>query len=160
MKRRELLKAGTSAAVLTMLPWSTQARDVKSALTSSNLVYLSPIRANGSLSSCQAEVWYVMVGADVYVCTATGSWRAQAPRRGVVNTQLWVGDLGVWTRADYQSLPSIKGTASVESDAARIETALQLFGQKYASGWDTWGPRFRQGLKDGSRTLLRYQFAV
>ncbi len=160
MKRRQFLQAGASAAILSIVPWQTQAADVRSALLSSNLVYLSPIKSDGSLSSCQAEIWYVMQGTDLYVCTATSSWRAQAPRKGVTNTQFWVGDLGVWKRADYKSLPEIKGLASVETDDAKIETALQLFGQKYASGWGTWGPRFRRGLKDGSRTMLKYQLAV
>jgi len=160
MKRRDLLKAGASAAMLSMVPWQTQAADVRAGLMSSSLVYLSPIKPDGSLSSCQAEIWFVMLGTDLYVCTATSSWRAQAPRKGVTNTQFWVGDLGVWTRANYQSLPEVKGFASVETDEARVESALQLFGQKYASGWGTWGPRFRNGLKDGSRSMLRYQLAV
>lgn len=146
--------------MLSIIPWQTQAADVRSRLLNSKLVYLSPIKADGSLSSCQAEIWYVMQSADLYVCTATSSWRAQAPRKGLTETQFWVGDLGVWKRADYRSLPEIKGIASVETDDAKIESALQLFGRKYASGWRTWGPRFRRGLKDGSRTMLKYQLAV
>lgn len=67
MKRRDLLKAGVSAAVLSMLPWQTQAADVRAGLLSSNLVYLSPIKSDGSLSSCQAEIWFVMMGTDLYV---------------------------------------------------------------------------------------------
>lgn len=160
MKRRQLLQAGASATILSMIPWQTQAQDVRSALLSSDLVYLSPIKSDGSLSSCQAEIWYVMMGSELYVCTRTTSWRAQAPRKGLTDTHFWVGDLGVWKRADYQSLPTVNGIASVETDEQRIQAALQLFGQKYASGWGTWGPRFRNGLKDGSRTMLRYQLAV
>ncbi len=160
MKRRQFLKAGASAAVLSVLPWHTQAADVRAELLKSNLVYLSPIKADGSLSSCQAEIWFVMMGKDLYVCTASDSWRAQAAGKGVTNTQFWVGDLGVWKRADYKSLPEVTGISSIETNAESIEMALQLFGQKYASGWGTWGPRFRKGLKDGSRTMLRYQLAV
>lgn len=160
IKRRQLLQAGASAALLSVIPWRAQAEDVRSALLSSDLVYLSPIKSDGSLSSCQAEIWFVMMGKDLYVCTRTTSWRAQAPVKGLTDTQFWVGDLGVWKRANYQSLPVVKGEASIESDQQKVESALQLFGQKYASGWGTWGPRFRNGLKDGSRTMLKYQLAV
>ena len=98
-----------------------------------------------------------MIGADLFVCTATDSWRSRAPRQGISRAKLWVGDLGQWRRADYKSLPSIYGAASLVSDPAIIDKVLQRFGDKYASSWRTWGPIFRDGLTDGSRTLLRYR---
>ena len=164
MKRRNLLKAGFAVALPVCLPagfMHQQARGAmgsgaRSALTRSSLVYLTPIRKGGALSRCQAEVWYVMLGEDLYVCTATSSWRARAPRMGVTDTRLWVGDLGVWTRANYQALPSIDAVASVETDQADIEAALVSFSKKYAAEWGRWGPRFRKGLADGSRTMLKY----
>ena len=168
MKRRSFLGAGaafglTAATGGLLASFSLAAKaestEAKLALTNSNLVYLSPVKSNGKLSSCQAEVWYTMVGPDVYVCTATSSWRSQAPRAGLATTKLWVGDLGVWTRVDYQSLPSIMATGSVVDDSATIERALTQFGQKYSAEWGTWGPRFKNGLADGSRTLLRYQLS-
>ena len=38
-----------------------------------------------------------------------------------------------------------------------IGRALEAFGAKYADEWGSWGPRFRDGLADGSRVLLRYR---
>jgi hypothetical protein len=100
-----------------------------------------------------------MIGADVFVCTATSSWRSQAPRKGIANTKIWVGDLGNWRRADYKSLPTVNAVCSIESDATVIEAALNQFGRKYVSEWSRWGPRFRNGLADGSRTMLRYRLS-
>lgn len=161
MQRRTFLQAslGTLAAVHWpyALAAETESSPVEQALLDSDLVYLSPIKTDGSLSTCQAEIWFVMLDEDLYVCTRSGSWRAEAPAKGLTNTQFWVGDKGVWKRAKYQSLPKIKGIASIETDADTIESALEKFGQKYSSGWRTWGPKFREGLEDGSRTLLRYK---
>lgn len=156
LKRRSFL-ISCAATSLGGLSFRTEASDVLSALTESNLVYLSPVTSSGGLSSCQAEVWYVMLGADVLVCTASGSWRAQAPAKGLSNTRLWAGDRGVWRNGQYQSLPSTLVSASSESDPSVIEAALTQFGLKYAGDWDTWGQRFRSGLADGSRTMLRYR---
>ena len=38
-----------------------------------------------------------------------------------------------------------------------IEAALAAFGAKYPDEWDKWEPRFRKGLADGSRVLIRYR---
>ncbi|MGV0034254.1 MAG: hypothetical protein ACNYPE_04565 [Candidatus Azotimanducaceae bacterium WSBS_2022_MAG_OTU7] len=160
MQRRTLLQAGLASLTLAAIPFSLRANDANRALADSNLVYISPYRSDGSLSSCQAEVWYAMLGADVFVCTASSSWRAQAPLKGLSRTRLWVGDLGVWKNADYESLPAIVAQASIESDARALESALQQFGYKYSKEWGKWGPRFRKGLADGSRTMLRYTLSA
>lgn len=139
------------------LPASARASEANLALLDSNLVYLSPFRTDGSLSHCQAEVWYTMLGADVFVVTATESWRAQAPVKGLARTKLWIGDLGVWKRADYESLPTVVAEASIETNEKILEQVLQQFGYKYSREWGKWGPRFSQGLADGSRTMLRYR---
>lgn len=157
MQRRQFLSGSLAAAMLLAVPFRTRASEARIALTESNLIYLSPVKSSGELSSCQAEVWYAMLGPDIYVCTAADSWRARAARLGVNSTKIWVGDLGVWRRADYQSLPSVMATAGVETDQAKITAVLAQFGRKYATEWPTWGPRFKNGLADGSRTMLRYE---
>jgi hypothetical protein len=156
VQRRTFLQAGLASLTLATIPWSLRASETNLALSDSNLIYLSPYQSDGSLSHCQAEVWYAMLGADVFVCTASDSWRAQAPLKGLVRTQLWVGDLGVWKNADYQSLPTVVAEASIESDEKVLKSALQQFGYKYSREWGKWGPRFSRGLADGSRTMLRY----
>ena len=163
INRRSLLIGSVGSAALAALPFRVIAshhKSITSALGASSLVYLTPIKSDGKLSSCQAEVWYVMLGRDMYVCTATSSWRAQAPRRGLSKAKIWVGDLGNWRNADYKSLPEADATASIEADNDTLELVLGQFGLKYPAEWGTYGPRFRGGLADGSRTMLRYQLSA
>ena len=127
----------------------------------SDLIYVSPVRTNGSLSSCQAEVWFGAVGATLYVVTASDAWRARAVTRGLTSAQVWVGDVGVWDDADgrYRQLPGGIARASIVNDPAAQRPALDAMGRKYrASGWSTWGPRFDKGLADGSRVMIAYRF--
>ena len=72
---------------------------------------------------------------------------------------LWVGDVGQWQRSDgeYKNLPSLVASGGHVEDAAEQARVLQIFGSKYADEWGTWGPRFSNGLADGSRVMLRYQ---
>ncbi|MFT4676923.1 MAG: hypothetical protein ACJAX5_001085 [Patiriisocius sp.] len=128
-------------------------------LSSSELVYLTPIKSNGEESRCQAEIWFVYDGAAVYVCTRSESWRAQAPALSLASTRIWVGDLGQWqdTEGKYKSLPTMMAQASIEYDQQEHKRVLELFGDKYGLAWLAWGPRFRKGLADGSRTLIKYR---
>ena len=128
-------------------------------LAGTDLVYLTPLRSDGAESRCQAEVWFVAEGTDIWVVTATDAWRARAVRSGRTRARLWIGDLGVWTRAEgkYRELPSLDAEASLVTDAALHNHVLSLFGAKYPVSWVLWGPRFRKGLADGSRVMLCYK---
>jgi len=52
---------------------------------------------------------------------------------------------------------SCQAEATVVIDKSVEEKALQLLGDKYSMEWIVWGPRFRKGLADGSRVMLRYR---
>ncbi len=152
MKRRNLLQLGGAAVIAGLVPWRAQAEQ------ESHLIYLSPLKSNGALSSCQAEVWYVQSESDMYVVTASSAWRAEAVKRGLSRTHIWVGDVGMWKSSDgaYLKLPSLNAEGSLVDDPAAHARVLERFGTKYASEWGTWGPRFKNGLADGSRVMLRY----
>lgn len=159
-KRREVLKAtglGLMAGLAPRLAFASDA--LPEGVHSSDLIYLTPIKANGQESSCQSEIWFVTDGTDLFVCTGTESWRARAARKGVTRTRIWVGDLGNWQNTDgkYKDLPRLEATASVVDDKARQDEILDLFGDKYPMSWVVYGPRFRNGLADGSRTMIRYR---
>lgn len=158
--RRKFLMTTGSVAVVAGFPYLARAsQNLQSAMQDSDLIYLTPIKSNGEESSCQSEIWFVADGTDMYVCTATSSWRAQAPREGLDKARVWVGDVGVWTRSDgaYKDLPSVMTEVTVIDDKAIQEKALDLFGDKYPLQWIVYGPRFRNGLEEGTRTLLRYR---
>jgi hypothetical protein len=162
LSRRTLLAAGSAAAAWLVLPVRARASALseaaRAALGASPLVYVSPLKSDGSESACHAEVWFAADGDDALVVTASGRWRARAIEKGLDRARLWVGDLGVWARSGggFRTAPTYVAKASLERDAAAHERALALFGKKYPAEWGEWGPRFRAGLADGSRVLIRY----
>jgi len=158
MDRRYFLKTATALGGMGLVN-PTLANPIATGLRTSDLVYLSPIKSNGDESACQAEIWFAYDGASIYVCTDSESWRATAPTLGLAMTRIWVGDLGQWqdTEGQYKNLPALVAKASIESNREEQTRVLELFGDKYRISWLVWGRRFRKGLADGSRTMVKYQ---
>jgi hypothetical protein len=136
------------------LPEATRA-----ALGESPLIYLSPLKTDGAESACHGEVWFVRDGADLLVVTASDRWRALAVRRGLDRARIWVGDFGRWkrSRGRYKTGPTFLARGRFDADTSVAERALGAFGAKYPDEWEKWEPRFREGLADGSRVLIRYR---
>ena len=81
--RRRLLGAlglsvlgATPAAALARSEQTAAALDT--ALAESPLLYPSPLRSNGALSRCQAEVWFQALPGAAVVVTRSDAWRARA----------------------------------------------------------------------------------
>ena len=155
--RRTLLGTGVAAVVLAPLARGGDA--LRAAMAESPLIYLTPLKTGGAESRCQAEIWFALHEGSMCLVTLSDAWRTEAIRRGLNRARIWVGDVGNWKRAGgrYRNLPVVEATASIETDAARREQALATMGAKYADEWPTWGPRFRNGIADGSRVMLKYQ---
>lgn len=152
-----------TAVSLTALGWPLRARSesvagLTAALGKSQLTYISPLKSDGSESTCHGEVWFVKDGTDVLVVTAAERWRAVAVGQGLDRARLWVGDHGVWKQASkaWDKSPTTDARARLDRDGEAHARALVLFGEKYASSWGKWGPRFKNGLASGERVLLRY----
>jgi len=129
------------------------------ALSTSPLVYITPIKSNGEESRCKAEIWFAHDAGKVYVVTPPDAWRAEAVGKGLTRARLWVGDFGNWTQADgaFRQAPELMADAAIETDADVHARVLAEMGRKYAdTGWSRWGDRFREGLVDGSRVMVRY----
>ena len=148
------------ASLIPVLPLLAQERepDVYDKLRNSRLIYLTPLKSDGSESQCQGEVWFVYDGSDIFVNTQAEAWRVDAVRKGLTSARIWVGEFGVWTRSKevYKTAPSLVITGTIESDPSEWAKIYPGFGAKYSDEWATWGPRFKNGLEDGSRVLLRY----
>jgi hypothetical protein len=160
INRRTILGAGAGLAAVLLLPLRLFAQVIPTgAMQESKLIYLTPIRSDGSESACQAEVWFVADGSDMYVVTSSTSWRARAIAKGLTGARIWVGDLGQWqsTERKYRSLPQLDAVGSIVIEESEWTRVLELFGSKYSLYWLLWGPRFRNGLKDGSRQMFRYR---
>lgn len=157
ISRRILLKSTAAAALLPML--GRAQTSWRQAAEESSLIYLTPLQSSGAESSCQAEIWFASVEGNFYVVTEADAWRSQAIGKGLTRTRIWVGDVGMWKDSDgaYKSLPVLEASAAQETDTAVQEKVLEAMGGKYSGdGWDRWGPRFRTGLAEGSRVMLRY----
>ena len=162
LTRRRVLVAGTSMVVAAGFAGRVHSADdaaLQSGMDESELIYITPIRSDGKESRCQAEVWFVHHQSDLYVVTADDAWRAQAIGKGLTRTRIWVGDVGAWgdSEGTYRSLPQVEAVASQIADAETQNSVLDAMGGKYSVEWFVWGPRFRNGLADGSRVMLRYQ---
>jgi len=167
LSRRGFLHALTVAAATLLLPPGRLRADqafalpdaTRAALEKSRLIYLSPLRSDGTESECHGEVWYAQDGADLLVVTATDRWKALAVRRGLDRARIWVGDFGQWKKSDgrFKTGPSFLVKARFDAGDSVIEAALAAFGAKYSDEWGKWEPRFRKGLADGSRVLIRYR---
>ena len=159
MNRRAHLKGlGTLAAGAALFGAGRASAALPPGADSSRLIYITPLKRDGSESTCQGEVWFMRDGDDLFVVTATEAWRARAITTGQDVAKIWVGDVGVWTRnPEYVELPSLMARASFVTDPAQHASLLDKFGAKYSDEWPVWGPRWKTGLADGSRVLIRYQ---
>ena len=159
LSRRQLMIRGSAALLALSSPPLFAASDsVRAALAKSQLIYLTPLHGDGRESTCQGEVWYVEHDGDLFVSTRAEAWRSRAISNGRARTRIWIGEFGPWRSADgaYRSAPQVQALGSHETDAAVHGQVLEKFGNKYAAEWDKWGPRFHDGLADGSRVMLRY----
>lgn len=156
LNRRRIL---VGAAVVPLLATTRVWGEAPGALSTSSLVYVTPLKSDGEESRCKAEVWFAHEGGSVFVVTAATAWRARAIAKGLTQARLWVGDYGVWRDSGdaFRQAPERMATAGLVTDADVQAQVLQTMGQKYADdGWDNWGPRFKTGLADGTRAMIRY----
>ncbi len=153
-------QAVIGASLTPILPLFGQVADAtKEALTNSRLIYMTPIKSDGAESTCKGEVWFMYDGdSQIFVVTQYEAWRANAIRQGLTSARIWVGEFGIWTRAgdSYRSAPELMLEGSIEDDVEAQDAALAKMGTKYSDEWGVWGPRFREGLRDDSRVMLRY----
>jgi len=170
LSRRDFLASSAAVATTLLLPQRLLAEPdasdatrlseaARSAASKSPLIYVTPLKRDGSESRCHAEVWFAVDGNDLLVVTDPKRWRAAAIAKGLDQARIWIGDYGVWKHAEgrFREAPSFVATASLDSDRDAHARALVTLGKKYSDEWSKWGPRFEQGLASGKRVMIRYQ---
>ncbi len=163
--RRQLIVGGGALLVGATLAPRLRAQDgvtlsetARSALERSRLVYVSPLRPDGSESSCHGEVWFFVDGGDVVVGTDRKRWKVRAVEKGWDQARIWVGDFGPVGKAGnrYRDAPQFDGRAWLDADPATFARLMESFAERYSEEWGKWGPRFQQSYDDGPRVLIRY----
>ncbi len=120
---------------------------MEQALAASPYVYVATERKGGGFGS-PAEIWFMWDQGAVWVASPATTWRAKRIRAGRPKAQIAVG-----TRTG----PTFTATGSFVRDPAAYQRLFASFAKKYPDGWPKYEARFREGLKDGSRVLMRYE---
>lgn len=128
-------------------------------LSTSSLIYLTPIKSDGEESKCKGEIWFAFHEKEIYVVTPSEAWRAKAIGKDLTEARIWVGEFGNWRQANeaFRKAPELMATGSIVEDKEVHQEVLKVMGEKYSDGWDTWGPRFKSALEDGSRVMIKYK---
>ncbi|MGE0682015.1 MAG: hypothetical protein AB7P69_14090 [Candidatus Binatia bacterium] len=116
------------------------------ALDSSKYVYIQSTRADGSLGK-PAEIWFMHHEGAVWVCSPTTTYRVKRIQAGKTEAKIAIG------KPDG---PSFKAKGSVVKDAEVNKALYESFAKKYADGWSSYEKQFKEGLANGSRTLVKY----
>ena len=88
--RRTFLAGAAGLALVPWLPRRARAalsEDARKALAKSGFVYVSPLRSDGSESTCHAEVWFAWLDGKVVLITAADRWKARSVAGGSVRTR-------------------------------------------------------------------------
>jgi hypothetical protein len=166
MDRREFL-LGSAALALGSLAWPLRRAAADDALPTALLeesvfVYISPLRTDGSESTCHGEVWYGWLDGAVVVNTAPTTWKSRALAKGLDRARIWVGDHGRWKQMlgrneEFRKAPHFDTRVeSVKGDSALLERLLAQYERKYPKEIASWRGKMRDGYASGDRLLLRY----
>jgi hypothetical protein len=120
---------------------------VEHALASSPYVYVATERKDGTYGA-PAEIWFMWEDGAVWVASPPTSWRAKRIR---------AGRRKAWIAVGRKDGPRFVAEGAFVRDPAVYEKLFATFARKYPDGWPKYETRFREGLKDGSRVLMRYR---
>ncbi len=134
---------------------------LRTALDESGFVYVSPLKSDGSESTCHGEVWFGHLDGAVLLITAATTWKARALASGLDRARIWVGDHGRWKRLlgsneEFRKAASFEARAEVVKDDALLDRLLARYEEKYPDEIGSWRDKMRSGYLDGSRVLIRY----
>lgn len=158
--RRQLTLGLLTVPILASVSRSVHAESqLPEELSTSKLIYLTPIKSDGEESACKAEIWFAYVDQEIYLVTPKDAWRAEAIQKDLTEARIWVGDFGNWKRAKgaFREAPELMATGSIIDDKEKQAKVLEQMGKKYSDEWSTWGPRFKSALADGSRVMIKYK---
>ena len=120
--------------------------DVRDKLASSTYVYISTQRKDGSFGK-PAEIWYMWHDGAVWVGTPPTTWRVKRITHHRPNAKIAVG------KPDGPSFDAVGSVVKDDKVAAKL---FETYAKKYPDRWPGYEEKFRTGMKDGSRVLVKY----
>ncbi len=119
---------------------------VRDQLASATYVYIATQRKDGTFGK-PAEIWFMWHDGAVWVGTPPTTWRVKRIKHKRPNAKIAVG------KADG---PSFEAVGSIVKDAKVADLLRETYAKKYPDRWPGFAEKFKEGLKDGSRVLVRY----
>jgi hypothetical protein len=119
---------------------------VRDQLASATYVYIATQRKDGSFGK-PAEIWFMWHEGAVWVGTPPTTWRVKRIKHKRPNAKIAVG------KADG---PSFEAVGSIVKDTKIADLLCETYAKKYPDRWPGYAEKFKQGLKDGSRVLVKY----
>jgi len=139
------------ACALGFLAYATPARalspELEAALEKATYVYIATNRKDDSYGA-PAEIWFMYHEGAVWVASPTTTWRVRRIRAGRPKARIAVGSVDG---------PTFAATGSIVTDPALHNVMFRTFASRYPQGWPEYEDRFRKGLADGTRVLMKYQ---
>jgi hypothetical protein len=120
--------------------------DVRDKLASSTYVYISTQRKDGTFGK-PAEIWFMWYDGAVWVGTPPTTWRVKRIKHHRPNAKIAVG------KPDGPSFDAVGSIVKDEKVAAKL---FETYAKKYPDRWPGYEEKFRTGIKDGSRVLVKY----
>lgn len=130
----------------------------------SPFAYISPLKKDGSESTCHGEVWFAWIDGAVVVNSRRGTWKVKALEKGLDRARIWVGDHGRWKASigggrneAFREAPTFEARARFETDRKVLDQLIAAFEKKYAGEFDQWREDMHAGFFSGHRKLIRYE---
>ena len=148
MRPAVILGALLAAATVVSVPTRAGALDaaLEEKLATSKYVYISSQRKDGSFGK-PAEIWFLYDQNAVWVGTPPTSWRVKRLKAGRPAARIAVGS---------SDGPSFAAVGAVVQDPKVLDRMYAAYARKYPDRWPGYEQRFRDGMKDGSRVLVKY----
>lgn len=130
----------------------------------SPFAYISPLKKDGSESTCHGEVWFAWIDGAVVVNTRRGTWKVKALGKGLDRARVWIGDYGRWKprlvgdpSEAFRNGATFDAKARFETDRKVLDQLIAIYEKKYAGDFDQWREDMQTGFFSGARKLIRYE---
>jgi len=121
--------------------------ELQKALDSSKYVYIQSTRKDGKLSK-PAEIWFMPYKGAVWVASPPATYRVKRIQAGQTKAKIAVGKT---------SGPAFNAKGSIVKDPEVNKAMFEAYAKKYTNEWKSYEQKFRDGLADGSRVLIKYE---